>query len=92
MAGAKGAAGPQNISRGHPAYPALLIHRLGESAPQSITAVGPPASLSLPMTALLCSRDTPGGAILKVFDQAAAWREAGRCVVSGFHSDRKSVV
>lgn len=38
------------------------------------------------MTALFCSKETPGAAILKAFDQAAAWRDAGRCVISGFHS------
>ena len=30
--------------------------------------------------------EAPGATILKAFDQAAAWREAGRCVISGFHS------
>lgn len=38
------------------------------------------------MTAFLCSKETPGATILKAFDQAAAWRDAGRCVISGFHS------
>lgn len=38
------------------------------------------------MTALFCSKETPGATILKAFDQAAAWRDAGRCVISGFHS------
>jgi hypothetical protein len=38
------------------------------------------------MTAFLCSKATPGAIILKAFDQAAAWRDAGRCVISGFHS------
>jgi hypothetical protein len=38
------------------------------------------------MTAFLCSKGTPGATILKAFDQAAAWRDAERCVISGFHS------
>ena len=38
------------------------------------------------MTAFLCSKETPGATILKAFDQAAAWRDAGVCVISGFHS------
>lgn len=38
------------------------------------------------MVAFLCSIDTPGSTILKAFDQAAAWRDAGCCVISGFHS------
>lgn len=37
------------------------------------------------MTAFLCSKETPGATILKAFDRAAAWREAGCCVISGFH-------
>ncbi|MFZ5834984.1 MAG: DNA-binding protein [Pseudomonadota bacterium] len=42
--------------------------------------------LSAPMSAFLCSKEAPGATILKAFDQAAAWRDAGRCVISGFHS------
>jgi predicted Rossmann fold nucleotide-binding protein DprA/Smf involved in DNA uptake len=38
------------------------------------------------LTAFLCSKEAPGSAILKAFDQATAWRDAGRCVISGFHS------
>jgi len=38
------------------------------------------------MSAFLCSKETPGSTILKAFDQAAAWRDAGCCVISGFHS------
>jgi len=38
------------------------------------------------MTAFLCSKETPGATILKAFDQAAKLRDAGQCVVSGFHS------
>jgi hypothetical protein len=38
------------------------------------------------MSAFLCSKETPGAAILKAFDQAARWRDVSRCVISGFHS------
>jgi predicted Rossmann fold nucleotide-binding protein DprA/Smf involved in DNA uptake len=38
------------------------------------------------LTAFLCSKETPGSTILKAFDQAAAWRDTGCCVISGFHS------
>jgi hypothetical protein len=67
-------------------YPNRLIRRLGPDAPESIIAWGSLASLSVPMAAFLCSKETPGATILKAFDQAAAWRDAGQCVVSGFHS------
>jgi predicted Rossmann fold nucleotide-binding protein DprA/Smf involved in DNA uptake len=62
------------------------LSRLGDEAPENLAFVGSSACLSFPMTAFLCSKETPGGTILKAFDQAAAWRDAGRCVISGFHS------
>jgi hypothetical protein len=63
-----------------------MILRLGADAPTKISVIGAPIALSAPMTAFLCSKEAPGATILKAFDQAAAWRDAGRCVISGFHS------
>lgn len=80
------AEGPQLISQGEPAYPNRLARLLGADAPKTISIVGAPTLLCTPMTAFLCSKDTPGATILKAFDQAAAWRDAGRCVLGGFHS------
>lgn len=37
------------------------------------------------MLTMVASR-CPGRAILAAYDQAAYWREQGRCVISGFHS------
>ena len=42
--------------------------------------------LKLPKTAFLCSRKVPASIILKCYDWAIAQREAGNCVISGFHS------
>lgn len=42
--------------------------------------------LKLPKTAFLCSRKVPAGVVLKCYDWAIAQREAGRCIISGFHS------
>ena len=42
--------------------------------------------LALPKTAFLCSRQVPAEAVLKCYDWAILTREAGRCVISGFHS------
>lgn len=42
--------------------------------------------LPLPKTALFCSARCPGKVILTAYDQAAKWRDAGRCAISGFHS------
>jgi predicted Rossmann fold nucleotide-binding protein DprA/Smf involved in DNA uptake len=51
-----------------------------------LNVFGPTAHISLPATAFLCSVKAPGSTILRAFDKAAAWRDAGTCVVSGFHS------
>lgn len=37
-------------------------------------------------TAFLCSRKIPASAVLKCYDWAIQQRDAGHCVVSGFHS------
>lgn len=42
--------------------------------------------LSLPKTAFLCSRKVPASVVLKCYDWAIEQREAGNCIVSGFHS------
>jgi predicted Rossmann fold nucleotide-binding protein DprA/Smf involved in DNA uptake len=83
---AKRGHGPQAIVQGGSGYPDRLIRRLGADAPETITVAGLSASLFLPLTAFFCSKETPGATIMKAFDQAAAWRDAGQCVISGFHS------
>jgi predicted Rossmann fold nucleotide-binding protein DprA/Smf involved in DNA uptake len=77
---------PSLAFRGSASYPRALARRLGDSAPEVITIFGPSTPLSGHLVALFCSQKTPGAAILKALDQAAAWREEGRCVISGFHS------
>ena len=77
---------PQIIPRDDPRYPARLRRRLGAHAPPELTALGNLDILSQPMTALFCSARCPGKLILRTYDQAAQWRDAGHCVVSGFHS------
>lgn len=67
-------------------YPASLRERLGEAAPAQLTTLGNLDLLALPKTGLFCSARCPGHVILTTYDQAAKWREAGRCVISGFHS------
>ncbi len=48
--------------------------------------------LNMPKTAFLCSRRVPASAVLKCYDWAIAQREAGRCVISGFHSQMEKDV
>jgi predicted Rossmann fold nucleotide-binding protein DprA/Smf involved in DNA uptake len=76
----------QTITRDGKDYPERLIRRLGKEAPETISIFGSLAPFSEPLTAFLCSTKAPGGAILRCFDQAAAWRDKGQCVISGFHS------
>ncbi len=40
----------------------------------------------LSKAAFLCSRQVPASTVLKCYDWAIAQREAGTCVISGFHS------
>ena len=63
-----------------------MTQRLGADAPPKITALGNFDLLALPKTALFCSARCPGSVILPTYDQAAKWRDTGRCVISGFHS------
>lgn len=42
--------------------------------------------LNLPKTAFLCSRKVPARIVLKCYDWAIEQREAGNCIISGFHS------
>ncbi len=67
-------------------YPVRLRERLGSNAPAQIAALGNLDLLALPKTALFCSARCPGNAILAAYDQAAKWRDEGRCIISGFHS------
>jgi hypothetical protein len=66
--------------------PPQLLHRLGADAPRRFQRIGATLPRPFAPTAFLCSQETPGATILKALDQAAAWRDAERCIVSGFHS------
>ena len=74
------------LSPGDAAWPRPLTARLGDAAPKKLTAQGNLDLLALPKTALFCSAKCPGSVILPTYDQAAKWRDAERCVISGFHS------
>ena len=77
---------PQIIPCDDPRYPARLRQRRGTDAPAELAALGNLDLLSQPMTALFCSARCPGNVILHAYDQAAQWRDAGHCVISGFRS------
>lgn len=67
-------------------WPQCLTERLGDSAPATLHAVGPVTLLSAGKTALFCSAQTPGHAILRAHDAARRMRDEGITVISGFHS------
>jgi predicted Rossmann fold nucleotide-binding protein DprA/Smf involved in DNA uptake len=67
-------------------YPARLRERLGGAAPAQLSTLGNLDLLALSKTGLFCSARCPGHIILPAYDQAARWRDDGRCVISGFHS------
>ena len=48
--------------------------------------IGNKALLALNKTAFLCSRKVPASVVLKCYDWAIQQREAGNCIISGFHS------
>jgi predicted Rossmann fold nucleotide-binding protein DprA/Smf involved in DNA uptake len=77
---------PLVITPQHAHWPHQLDARLGETAPPELHALGDPALLAAPLTALFCSARCPGEAILRAYDQAAHWRDTGRAVIGGFHS------
>ena len=66
--------------------PARLRECLDEDDPVQLAALGNLDLLSKTKTAIFCSASCPGSAILTTYDQAARWRDAGRCIISGFHS------
>jgi len=51
-----------------------------------VETLGDTAILNQNKTAFLCSRKISSGAVLKCYDWAIQQREAGKCVISGFHS------
>lgn len=48
--------------------------------------IGNKELLKLSKTAFLCSQKVPASIVLKCYDWAIVQREAGNCVISGFHS------
>ena len=76
----------KRIERGATEYPAMLVSRMGDNAPEELTVLGNPDLLRTRKTALFCSARTPGDAILRAHDDARRMRDDGVTVISGFHS------
>jgi predicted Rossmann fold nucleotide-binding protein DprA/Smf involved in DNA uptake len=76
------------IPLGSPDYPSALLRSSGSESgtPPVIHVIGEAALLRQPLTALFCSTKCPGQVILDAFDRIAQLRDAGRAVISGFHT------
>jgi predicted Rossmann fold nucleotide-binding protein DprA/Smf involved in DNA uptake len=74
------------LDRSEDAYPAILLDRFDDKAPETLTAIGPIKFLANQKTALFCSARTPGKAILQAHDMARRLRDEEATVISGFHS------
>lgn len=77
---------PLSLQIGDASYPRRLIERQANNAPNRLTVLGEMDVLHSSKTGLFCSANAPGHVILSAHDEASRWRDAGRCVISGFHS------
>ena len=66
--------------------------RLGSDAPGQLSALGNFDLLALPKAALFCSTRCPGDAILRAYDKAAQWRDAGRRATTALAERRNELV
>ncbi|MDP4028068.1 MAG: DNA-processing protein DprA [Gallionella sp.] len=64
----------------------ILRDRLGTDAPEQLTGVGNAALLDEPLLGLISSRECTGHVLLETLDRVPEWVQAGRVIVSGFHS------
>lgn len=66
--------------------PAVLKGKLADGGFQQIWAIGDLHILENPLVAFFCSSKCPGQVILRIYDLARSFRDAGVTVISGFHS------
>jgi len=75
----------ERIPPNSPDYPPALL-RGGANSTPVLHVIGSAAPLRQPLTALFCSTKCPGAASLDAFDRIAQLRDAGRAIISGFHT------
>ena len=67
--------------------PSVCAQRVGpELATQRMYVVGETQLLTQPLLGFVASRECPGHVLLDTLEQVPQWVQAGRIVVSGFHS------
>ncbi len=74
------------IAPDNPIYPNTIQDFWLPDALPTLSAIGNLEILQQNAIALFCSVKCPGDLILKTYDLAQAWRDAGVTVISGFHS------
>ncbi|MGO9019195.1 MAG: DNA-processing protein DprA [Syntrophobacteraceae bacterium] len=78
-----------DIMRINPAaspWPPAFTEKLQKKEIQRLWAIGDLGILENPLLAFFCSSKCPGQVILRVYDLARSFRDAGVTVISGFHS------
>ncbi len=66
--------------------PPELARRIEPGLAARIVGAGNSALLAEPLLGLVASRQCPGHVLLETLDRVPEWAQAGRVVVSGFHS------
>lgn len=66
--------------------PATLLERLNTEVLIQLTGVGNAELLEAPLLGLIASRECPGHVLLDTLERVPQWVQAGRVIVSGFHS------
>ncbi len=66
--------------------PPACAQRVGPELAAQIVGVGETALLAEPLLGLIASRECPGHVLLETLDRVPEWVQAGRVIVSGFHS------
>jgi predicted Rossmann fold nucleotide-binding protein DprA/Smf involved in DNA uptake len=66
--------------------PPDCAQRVGAETAARLLGVGETALLETPLIGLLASREWPGQVLLETLNHVPGWVEAGRVIVSGFHS------
>lgn len=65
---------------------ASLLERFGTDVQTQFAVVGNSALLGAPLLGLITSRECPGHVLLETLERVPQWVQAGRVIVSGFHS------
>lgn len=66
--------------------PTQCAQRVGPEFAVRIVGTGAETLLDEPLLCLIASRECPGRVLLETLDRVPEWVEAGRVIVSGFHS------